>query len=269
MFNVPLVVLGATALFLAIHAIRLALPDDLDARIVTELSFVPGRLTFLLRPDAVLERIGAWLSSSDASELRDAEYARFFLGRHTPVLVTAFSFGLLHGSWTHVILNTVSLVAFGSPVARRIGTPRFLVLVILGSVSGALVHWLCFPFGFMPVVGASAGISAAMGAATRFAFQPRRRIMDEDGMLHDEPQPALALGALLRDRRALGFIVAWFVGNTLFGTLSVGPGLSDMPVAWQAHVGGFLFGLLSFRWLDPRVTPQPDIAPPPATSEAI
>ena len=67
--------------------------------------------------------------------------------------------------------------------------------------------------------------------------------------------PAAPLWVALRDRRIVVFLGAWFGLNILFGlgTLAV-PGL-DQEVAWQAHIGGFLAGLLLFPLFDPAVAP--------------
>ena len=87
-----------------------------------------------------------------------------------------------------------------------------------------------------------------------------------------ETAPPLKLAAVFRERRALSFIVVWFVSNGLFGIGAGTLGLSDAPVAWQAHVGGFVAGLLLFPWFDP-AQPEPaadsDIALPPPDSVAV
>jgi membrane associated rhomboid family serine protease len=61
----------------------------------------------------------------------------------------------------------------------------------------------------------------------------------------------------LRDPRIIAFLVVWFGLNILFGTGSIDmPGL-EQAVAWQAHIGGFVAGLVLFAWFDP-VTARPD-----------
>jgi membrane associated rhomboid family serine protease len=70
----------------------------------------------------------------------------------------------------------------------------------------------------------------------------------------------LPLGAVLTNRTALVFLIVWFIANFLFG-VSAGPlGFGDATIAWQAHIGGFLLGLLGFPLFDP---PAVDIEPPP------
>ena len=93
-------------------------------------------------------------------------------GGHWWTLVT---YALLHGSWAHVGFNCLWLAAFGAPVARRFGAVRFLALLLVASVVGALVQFSAAMASFVPVIGASAGVAGAMGAAVRFVFRPVAR----------------------------------------------------------------------------------------------
>ena len=63
--------------------------------------------------------------------------------------------------------------------------------------------------------------------------------------------PAIPLTGVLSDARVLIFLAVWFGINILFGLGSLPITGSDQPVAWQAHIGGFLAGLLLFSWFDP------------------
>ena len=73
--------------------------------------------------------------------------------------------------------------------------------------------------------------------------------------------PAIPLSGVLRNPQVLIFLVVWFGINLLFGASSLplnGMGVSE-TVAWQAHIGGFVGGLLLFSWFDPATgVPQPD-----------
>jgi membrane associated rhomboid family serine protease len=75
--------------------------------------------------------------------------------------------------------------------------------------------------------------------------------------------PALPLTGVLRDSRVLLFLTVWFGMNIVFGLISLPIGGNDQPVAWQAHIGGFLAGLLLFSWFDPvpKTPPADDFGP--------
>ena len=98
-----------------------------------------------------------------------------------------------------------------------------------------------------------------MAAAIRFAFQrggPLRLI----GNNQDDAYrvPALPLRAVLRDMRALVFLGVWFGLNLVFGIGSIGLDGAEQPIAWQAHIGGFLAGLIGFAAFDPIKSPRFD-----------
>lgn len=62
-------------------------------------------------------------------------------------------------------------------------------------------------------------------------------------------RPAAPLSEIVRDARVLTFLGVWFGVNLIFGL--IGGGISEGAVAWDAHIGGFLAGLLLFRFFDP------------------
>ena len=158
---------------------------------------------------------------------------------------------MLHGSWTHVSLNSIWLVAFGPPVARRFGAIRFLLFFAATAIAGALAHWAFKPMDFTPLIGASAADSGLMAAAARFVFQPGAPLGGPARLFAASRAsggcPGRGLRELLSDRRALIFIVIWMATNFIFGAGAQSLGASEAPVAWLAHVGGFLAGLLLFR----------------------
>ena len=131
--------------------------------------------------------------------------------------------------------------------AARASSDRLLAAV--ASLCGALAHWLAHPLGVQPMIGASAIVSGLMGAAATFVFERP----------HDlAPAPARgiarvgqALRRVLANRTALFFLLSWFVMNLAFGVLATPLGIADAAIAWEAHIGGLLAGLLLFPLIDP------------------
>ncbi|MGJ8534106.1 MAG: rhomboid family intramembrane serine protease [Alphaproteobacteria bacterium] len=223
--NAPNVVIGLTALFIGIHAGIGLLSEQSYVNVLIRFSFIPARYDGLL-------------------QLPGSPYAEW---------ISPLSYALLHGSWLHVLTNSVWMLAFGSALAWRFGTKRFLLFSALCAIAGAGVHFLAHPASLTPTVGASAAISGHMAAVARFAFSaggplarsPLRR-SQTDFMRPSEP-----FSAVLRNRSALTFIGIWFAMNLLFGLTGGGLGEDGARIAWEAHLGGFLAGLLLFPILDP------------------
>jgi membrane associated rhomboid family serine protease len=237
-FNVPAVVTALIVVLLVIHGLReWVLTPEADNDLLWLFAFVPVR----------------YESSVIGTDV--------FPGGVAADVWTFVSYAFLHGSWTHLGLNTVWLLAFGTPVARRFGAGRFLLFFAVTAAGGALAHLLVNTGQRVPMIGASASISGFMAAAIRFAFQrggPLRIL----GNTQDEAYrvPALPLTAVLRDPRVLIFLAVWFGLNLLFGLGSIGLDGGEQAIAWQAHIGGFLAGLIGFAAFDP-VKASPPIDP--------
>jgi membrane associated rhomboid family serine protease len=228
MFNVPLVVVALIAVLAGVHAfLFLALTAEQTTEILLLFAFIPARYDASVLPDIVWP--GGWGAD----------------------IWTFVTYALIHGDLTHLVFNAVWLLAFGSPVARRFGPLRFLAFMATTAAAGAAVHLVTHFGELLPMIGASAAISGAMAAATRFAFQRGGPLaLWRDG---DEAYrvPAAPLASCLRDARVLAFLLVWFGVNLLFGLGSIGlPGI-EQAIAWQAHIGGFLAGLLAFAAFDP------------------
>lgn len=249
-FNIPPAILITLVGLAIIHVIRLVVPEAWDEEILLRLAFVPGRLTYAVDPVPVLDSIRAALDQGDAG-LPQAQFGRYILMNTGLQPWTALTYALLHADWSHIGLNGVWLLAFGSPVARRLGTGRFALFMAATTLAGAVAHFVAYPVGLVPVIGDSAAVSGCMGAALRFMFQPQvpvSSIIGLDRTRSDASHPPLVtFRALLGDRRAVAFLVVWFLANSLYGLGIVALGTAGATIAWQAHIGGFLMGLLGLR----------------------
>lgn len=243
-FNVPGVVLAVIAVLAAIHAFRELVADD-DAHLMLSLAFIPARLTLFFDP----AKAQALFEAAFAGGGLQMALTRFILAEG-PAPWSVVTYGLLHGSWLHLGFNALWLLAFGTPVARRFGTVRFLLLFLAATVAGSLFYWLMRPLDVTPMVGASGAISGVMGAAARFVFGPGRVAVFGQSAPSVLYAPAVPLAGLLENRQALGFILIWLAVNLIAGFASGAFGV-DGAIAWEAHLGGFLAGLALFRPLDP------------------
>ncbi len=251
--NLPGVVTVVIGILVAIHLWRLTLSFERDLSILAEFAVVPARFALelgWLDQARLVEDALAGLDGQAASERMAV--ARYFLDGGGPRWWSLVSYGLLHSGTAHIVMNTIWLAVFGSPLARRLGVGGFLVMIVAGTVAGALAHIFMHAGDVVPLVGASAGVSAATGASARFVFSGGLRFGAMADDAHVRALPALPLAGLVRNRQAMTFIGLWFVTNWLFGSGVVAFGSDEGSIAWEAHVGGFLLGLLFFPWLDPR-----------------
>ena len=175
--------------------------------------------------------------------------------------VSLITYSLLHGGWAHCLINAVWMLAFGTPVAQRLGWKRFVFFYALCVVLAGLVQvaatsragWL------IPIIGASGGVSAMMGAAIRFAFSPAPEAPPQP-LAFPAPAEYMRRRRLLPIREALThrpvviFIIVWVGINLIFGLLAPAgmatPDGRPIGIAWQAHLGGFLAGLLLIGLID-------------------
>jgi len=233
LFNVPNAVFALLALLALIHGVReYLLTDPQDLQVLLTFAFIPARYdgSVLLQdwPGGVAGDVWAFVTYS-----------------------------FLHASWMHLGVNAIWFLPFGSAVARRFGTWRFLLFYAVAAAAGAAAHLATHAGEQFPMIGASAAVSGTMAAAMRFAFQHGGPL----GMLRGDGEdayrvPALPLSGVLRDARVLLFLIVWFGINIVFGVGSF-PSLSGgESVAWQAHVGGFLAGFSLFSWFDPAPSPS-------------
>jgi len=165
---------------------------------------------------------------------------------------TFVTYSLLHANLSHIFFNIVWLLPFGSALARRFSAVRFFIFMAVTAAAGALAHLLTHEHAIAPMIGASASVSGAMAAAIRFAFVKGSFLSFNRGGADEAARvPALSLLRALRDPRVLGFLAVWFGVNIIFGMGSIAIGSEGASVAWQAHIGVFVAGLILFALFDP------------------
>lgn len=164
---------------------------------------------------------------------------------------TLVSYAFLHGSWEHLLINMVWLLAFGSAVARRMDSARvFLQFFVFCSVVAVLVHYFFAGDGMVPVIGASGGVAGMLGGASRFAFSNGLSFGSSLGPSAPR-QRLLPFRKVFSRGTALIFIVLWIFLNVIFGLIPVSPGGTSVSIAWQSHLGGFFAGLFFIGWFEP------------------
>lgn len=141
-------------------------------------------------------------------------------------LLTPFTHIFIHGSWLHIMMNAVMLLAFGAGIEKWIGGKKMIAFFILCCLFGALAHFALNFNSYQPVIGASGGISGLFAAALVMLNRRHNNMQGKYGYL-----PLIAV---------------WVGISVLFGFIGSPDG---GEIAWAAHVGGFLGGFLILKWM--------------------
>ncbi len=159
-------------------------------------------------------------------------------------VITIFTSMFLHGGWMHFISNMWTLYIFGDNVEDRMGPGRYLVFYLLSGVFAALVQGALQPWSTIPLIGASGAISGVLGAY--FLFYPRAGVLTW--------VPLFFFYGYTVEIPAVIYLGLWFLSQFYSGlfSLALPRGAQLGGVAWWAHIGGFVFGLLMARWFAPK-----------------
>jgi membrane associated rhomboid family serine protease len=153
---------------------------------------------------------------------------------HLSSLVTSM---FLHGGWMHVLGNMLFLWVFGRNVEDLLGGPRFLAFYLLCGIAAAVVHVITNPYSRTPTIGASGAIAGVMGAfLVKF---PRARIVT---------LVTIIFFLTTMDIPAAVLLLFWFGLQFVNGVGSLAEtDYTGGGVAWFAHVGGFLAGVVLIK----------------------
>jgi len=149
--------------------------------------------------------------------------------------LTLFSSMFMHGGLFHLGSNMLFLWIFGNNIEDRLGHMRFIIFYLLCGIAAAYSHALAEQSSMMPMIGASGAIAGILGAY--MILFPRAKV-----------HTLIFLGIFIQVVRLPAILVIglWFVIQFLNGVLSKG-GAGQGGVAWFAHIGGFLFGVIMIK----------------------
>ncbi len=148
-----------------------------------------------------------------------------------PVLETIVTSMFLHGGILHLAGNMLYLFIFGAAVEEAMGHVRYMLFYLICGIASALAMAAFTPHSTVPVIGASGAIAGILGAY--FVLYPRAKI--------STILPIFILMYFV-EIPAIVYLLIWFVAQ-LYAGLSQNPEVAG-GVAWWAHVGGFLVGML-------------------------
>ncbi len=181
---------------------------------------------------AAVQAIEDQLGASPA-EAADVQQALQVDCPHKPWLLALLTSMFLHGGWLHLLGNMLYLWIFGNNVEDVFGRFRYLVFYLFGGLAASALELAFTPSSVVPTLGASGAIAAVLGAY--LVMFPRARVLTLIFFILPVNLPAVVV---------LG---GWFILQLFHGVGGLGTQVSG--VAYWAHVGGFVFGMVATRWL--------------------
>ena len=150
-------------------------------------------------------------------------------------LLTLFTSMFMHGGLFHLGGNMLYLWIFGNNIEDKLGHIKFVIFYILGGIAAAYSHAFASPSSMLPMVGASGAVSGILGAYV--LLFPRAKVYTL--VFFGFFARVITLPAVF----VIGF---WIVIQFINGILSKGL-VNQGGVAWFAHIGGFVFGILLIK----------------------
>jgi membrane associated rhomboid family serine protease len=160
-----------------------------------------------------------------------------YIQRFSPFITSQF----LHGGWLHVIGNMWFLWIFGDNIEDRLGHFKFILFYLLCGVAAGLAHVYTNSSSAVPTVGASGAIAGVMGAYT--ILYPRAKVLT-----------LFIFFFFIRfiEVPAFLFLGVWFSIQFISGAVTMASSSSDAGIAWFAHIGGFVVGIILILLLPKR-----------------
>ncbi len=144
------------------------------------------------------------------------------------------TYQFLHGGWFHLIGNMLYLWVFGDNIEDRLGHLFYLLFYLLIGAAAGIIQVLFDPSSSVPIVGASGAVAGVLGAYLLSC--PNARVLTIIPIF---------FFITLAEIRAVFFLLFWFIMQLFNGIATIG--LQSVTVAWWAHIGGFVAGMLLIK----------------------
>jgi len=158
----------------------------------------------------------------------------------SPIYLTIFSSMFMHGSIVHLLGNMLFLWIFGNNVEDYLGRKKFVIFYLVCGISAAFTQIVFNPDSRVPMVGASGAIAGVLGAYS--VLYPRAKVTTVIifiFFIRLVKIPAIVV---------LGF---WIIYQFLYGISSLAATTGEGGVAWFAHIGGFICGVILIKLFKP------------------
>lgn len=158
----------------------------------------------------------------------------------SPIFLTIGTSMFMHGSLVHLLGNMLYLWIFGNNVEDYLGKYKFIVFYFLSGIFAAFMQILISPYSKVPMIGASGAVAGVLGAY--FILFPKSRITT-----------LVFFGFFIRliKMPALFVLGLWIIFQLFYGFSNLSSQGANAGVAWFAHIGGFIGGILIINFLKP------------------
>jgi membrane associated rhomboid family serine protease len=235
-----------TLLLIAVNTLVMFWIASLPAHEANEAAFsygfIPKRVTELSRGRpllAAIPQVDRWGQPIPGAPPQIVQLSAKPGAVYATLLTTMF----LHGGWLHLVSNMWMLWIFGNNIEDRLGHVMYVCFYLVGGLIASLTHWAVDPASTMPVIGASGAVAAVLGGYAVTYPWAKVRTLVFVGLIFIVDIPALA------------WLGIWFVlQNLVPGILSL-HGIQQEHVAFWAHIGGFVSGMILMPFLSLGASP--------------
>ena len=154
----------------------------------------------------------------------------------SPIYLTIFSSMFMHGSIVHLLGNMLFLWIFGNNVEDYLGRKKFVIFYLFCGITAALTQIFINPDSKVPMVGARGAIAGVLGAY--LLLYPRAKVTT-----------VIIFGFFIRLIKIPAVVVLgfWIIYQFLYGISSLAVRTGEGGVAWFAHIGGFICGVIIIK----------------------
>jgi|LDZU01.1.fsa_nt_gi membrane associated rhomboid family serine protease len=158
----------------------------------------------------------------------------------TPIYLNIVNSMFMHGSFVHLFGNMLYLWIFGNNIEDYLGKIRYIVFYFLSGIIAALTQVLINPYSKVPMIGASGAVAGVLGAY--FILFPKARVTT-----------LIFFGFFIRLIKvpALFVLGLWIIFQIFYGLSNLSVQGANAGVAWFAHIGGFIGGIILIKLFKP------------------
>ncbi|MDP2944871.1 MAG: rhomboid family intramembrane serine protease [Atribacterota bacterium] len=216
--------------------------DDVPTKkfpLITVILIALNSMVFLYQV-SLGERFTEFIHSMGLLPFEITTHVDLFPSGPSPIYLTIFSSMFMHGSIVHLLGNMLFLWIFGNNIEDYLGRKKFVIFYLICGIAAAFTQIFFNPDSRVPMVGASGAIAGVLGAY--LLLYPRAKVTTV--IIFVFFIRLIKIPAVV----VLGF---WIIYQFLYGISSLAVRTGEGGVAWFAHIGGFICGVILIKLIKP------------------